>query len=46
VEVDFNVSIARAHASAPLHLAKGERKLTLRVFIDRSVLEVFANETV
>lgn len=31
---------------APLCLAKGERKLTLRIFIDRSVLEVFANETV
>jgi len=31
---------------APLRLAKGERKLTLRIFIDRSVLEVFANETV
>ncbi|HTB83682.1 MAG TPA: glycoside hydrolase family 32 protein [Candidatus Sulfotelmatobacter sp.] len=33
-------------AKAPLLLAKGERKLTLRIFIDRSVLEVFANETV
>ena len=32
-------------AKAPLSLAKGERKLTLRIFIDRSVLEVFANET-
>jgi beta-fructofuranosidase len=31
---------------APLSLAKGERKLTLRIFIDRSVLEVFASETV
>ena len=31
---------------APLSLAKSERKLTLRIFIDRSVLEVFANETV
>jgi len=30
---------------APLPLPKGERKLKLRVFIDRSVLEVFANET-
>ena len=33
-------------AKAPLLLAKGERRVTLRVFIDRSVLEVFANETV
>jgi beta-fructofuranosidase len=31
---------------APLSLAKGERKLKLRIFLDRSVLEVFANETV
>ncbi len=29
----------------PLALVKGERKLALRIFIDRSVLEVFANET-
>jgi beta-fructofuranosidase len=33
-------------AVAPLHRAKGDRKLQLRIFIDRSVLEVFANETV
>jgi len=33
-------------ARAPLSLAGGRRKLTLRIFIDRSVLEVFANETV
>ena len=33
-------------AKAPLTLAKGARKLKLRIFIDRSVLEVFANETV
>jgi beta-fructofuranosidase len=32
-------------AKAPLSLAKGGRKLNLRIFIDRSVLEVFANET-
>jgi beta-fructofuranosidase len=32
-------------AKAPLSLAKGETKLALRIFIDRSVLEVFANET-
>jgi beta-fructofuranosidase len=34
------------NAHAPLNLAKGAGKLSLRVFIDRSVLEVFANETV
>ena len=33
-------------AKAPLSLAKGDRKLNLRIFIDRSVLEVFANESV
>ena len=33
-------------AIAPLTLARGERKLKLRIFIDRSVLEVFANDTV
>ncbi len=33
-------------ARAPLPLVKGERKLNLRIFIDRSVLEVFANQTV
>jgi beta-fructofuranosidase len=32
--------------SAPLTFANGGRKLTLRIFVDRSVLEVFANETV
>ncbi len=32
-------------AEASLALAKGERKLSLRIFIDRSLLEVFANET-
>ena len=30
---------------APLSLDKGKRTLKLDVFIDRSVLEVFANET-
>jgi len=33
-------------AEASLALTKGERKLSLRIFIDHSVLEVFANETV
>jgi beta-fructofuranosidase len=31
---------------APLKLSDGEQKLKLHIFIDRSVLEVFANETV
>ena len=34
------------NAKAPLSLAKGARKLSLRIFTDRSVLEVFANDTV
>jgi len=33
-------------AETPLSLAKVGRNLNLRIFIDRSVLEVFANETV
>jgi beta-fructofuranosidase len=33
-------------SKAPLHLSKGERRIMLRIFLDRSVLEVFANETV
>jgi beta-fructofuranosidase len=33
-------------AEAPLSLGEAGRKLNLRIFIDRSVLEVFVNETV
>lgn len=33
-------------AKAPLPVSGEEKKLSLRIFIDRSVLEVFANETV
>jgi len=33
-------------AKAPLTLRKGARQLKLRIFMDRSVLEVFANDTV
>ena len=45
--INFNgLELQMLDAKAPLTLAKGERKLTLRIFIDRSVLEVFANETV
>jgi beta-fructofuranosidase len=32
--------------AAPLSLTKDKRKLNLRIFMDRSVLEVFANETI
>ena len=47
IVVNFNGSELKVmDAIAPLSLAKGERKLTLHIFIDRSVLEVFANETV
>jgi beta-fructofuranosidase len=34
-----------ADAKGPLSLAGPERKLDLRIFIDRSVLEIFANDT-
>jgi beta-fructofuranosidase len=33
-------------AKAPLPLENGDRKLNLHIFIDRSVLEVFANDSV
>jgi beta-fructofuranosidase len=47
VAVNFNgLELQVLDAKAPLSLAKGERKLKLRIFIDRSVLEVFANEIV
>jgi beta-fructofuranosidase len=47
MDLDYNgLELRGLDAVAPLHLAKGERKLKLRIFIDRSVLEVFANETV
>jgi len=47
VAVNFNgLELQVLDAKAPLTLAKGERKLTLRIFVDRSVLEVFGNETV
>ncbi len=46
VLVNFNgLELQVLDAKAPLNLAKGDRKLKLRIFIDRSVLEVFANET-
>jgi beta-fructofuranosidase len=47
IVVDFNgAELQVLDTRAPLLLAKGERKLSLRMFIDRSVLEVFANATV
>ena len=33
-------------AKAPLPISRDGKKLNLRIFIDRSVLEVFASETV
>lgn len=45
--VNFNgLELRVLDAKAPLTLVKGDRKLKLRIFIDRSVLEIFANETV
>ena len=47
VLVNFNgLQLQVLDAKAPLSLAKGDRTLKLRIFIDRSVLEVFANESV
>lgn len=47
VLVNFDgADLAVMDAKAPLQLDKDKRKLNLRIFIDRSVLEVFANETV
>jgi beta-fructofuranosidase len=47
IVVNFNGSELRVmDAMAPLKFSGNERKLKLRIFIDRSVLEVFANETV
>jgi beta-fructofuranosidase len=37
--------IALMETKAPLPLAKNAKELRLRIFIDRSVVEVFANET-
>jgi beta-fructofuranosidase len=34
-----------ADAKAPCPLSEGTRKFNLRIFVDRTVLEVFANET-
>ena len=47
VVVNFNgQKLQVLNAKAPLALVKGDRTLKLRIFIDRSVLEVFANEIV
>ena len=47
VVVNFDGSELKViDAIAPLHIAETGRKLTLRIFVDRSVMEVFANETV
>jgi len=47
INVSFNgAELQVLDAIAPLTLPQDSRKLTLRIFMDRSVLEVFANETV
>ena len=47
VVLDFDgAQLAVLDAKAPLQLLGDDKKLDLRIFIDRSVLEVFANETV
>lgn len=47
IELGFNgLELRVQEVRAPLTLAKGERRLKLQVFLDRSVLEVFANDTV
>ncbi len=46
IDVNFDgAELQVMDAKAPLSLADGGRKLTLRIFVDRSVLEVFANGT-
>jgi beta-fructofuranosidase len=46
IVINFNGSTLQVlDGRAPLALPVGDRKLNLRIFIDRSVLEVFANET-
>ena len=47
VEVKYSgTELKVLDVSASLPLMQSERKLSLRIFMDRSVLEVFANDTV
>jgi len=47
VGLSFNgLELRVQEVKAPLALAKGDHELRLRIFMDRSVLEVFANDTV
>jgi sucrose-6-phosphate hydrolase SacC (GH32 family) len=47
VTVSFNgAELKVMDAKAASKPAKGDRNLKLRIFLDRSVMEVFANETV
>jgi sucrose-6-phosphate hydrolase SacC (GH32 family) len=47
LEMSFSDSkFAMPGTEAPLFFSAGKRKLNLRIFFDRSVLEVFANGTV
>jgi beta-fructofuranosidase len=46
ISVNFDrAELKVMNAKAPLKLTNGTRMLSLRMFIDRSVLEVFANDT-
>ena len=46
VVVRFNgLELQVADVSAPLSIAADQKRLSLRIFLDRSVLEVFVNET-
>jgi beta-fructofuranosidase len=47
IALEFDgVQLTVMDTKAPLQILDDQRKLNLRIFIDRSVLEVFANETV
>jgi beta-fructofuranosidase len=47
ITINFNASKLQVmELKAPLQINAGKKKLNLHIFIDRSVLEVFANETV
>ncbi len=46
LKLRFNGSeLAVMETTTPLHRAGGAQRLSLRIFMDRSVMEVFANET-
>jgi beta-fructofuranosidase len=46
IKLRFNrAELTVMDSTAPLHFTGSRKKLNLRIFVDRSVLEVFANET-